>query len=336
MKRLNVLDFLDSGKNHPILDVRSPGEYEQGRLPNALNLPLFTNDERVEVGTLYKQEGPLIAFKRGLDIIGPKMRQFVEFVERLNSKEVLIHCWRGGNRSQSVALLLEAAGFDVSILIGGYKSYRSMAVDFFSQPLPLIVLTGYTGSQKTEVLQALKNQGEQVVDLEGLAHHLGSAFGQMQESEQPTVEQFQNSLYEAFNVLDLNRRIWVEDESMRIGRVNLVEAFYSQKNAAPCVFLDVDRSVRVQNLVRNYRHLPKSYLLKATDKISKKLGVKETKEALRCIEEGRAEEAAEIILMYYDKRYYKSILAKEKHTKLHLVTQCDNPEEIAEELLERL
>lgn len=336
MKRLVVQDFLEAGKELPILDVRSPGEFKQGCLPQALNLPLFTNDERAEVGTLYKQEGSLIAFKRGLDLIGPKMRSFIEFAEGLGSKDVLVHCWRGGNRSQSVALLLEAAGFHTSVLQGGYKAYRQLALKFFQQPLALMVLTGYTGSKKTDVLHALRGMGEQVIDLEGLAHHQGSAFGRLPGDEQPTSEQFQNSLYEAFRTMDINRRIWIEDESMRIGRVSLFEALYQQKNTAPCVFLEVDHDVRVDNLVENYSQLPREYLLDATRHIQKKLGNNETDMALQCIEAGRSREAAAIFLKYYDKRYGQSIKNKQASIQLHLKTQNNDPDSLAREILTKL
>ncbi|MFT6865485.1 MAG: tRNA 2-selenouridine synthase [Cyclobacteriaceae bacterium] len=336
MKRLNAQDFLLLSEKTPIIDVRSPVEFEQGRLPNALNMPLFSNEERTVVGTLYKQQGPLIAFKKGLDYIGPKMSSFIRFVEKLESRELLVHCWRGGNRSQSVALLLEAAGFSVSVLSGGYKAYRKTALDFFSQPLPLIVLTGYTGSLKTEVLHVLTDQGEQVVDLEGLACHQGSAFGRQLSQLQPTSEQFQNQLYEAFRAMDLNRRIWVEDESMSIGAVNLVSELYLQKNAAPCVFLDVPQDMRLQNLIKNYSNMSKELLIEATIRIQKKLGQNETAQAIEFINGDEALEAAKIILKYYDKRYFKSIENKMDHLKLHLEINSNDPIMIANEILSKL
>ena len=211
-----------------------------------------------------------------------------------------------------------------------------MALEFFHQPLPLMVLTGYTGSRKTEVLHELKALGEQVVDFEGLAKHQGSAFGQQQNSEQPTAEHFQNLLYETFKTLDLNRRIWVEDESLKIGRVNLVPELYRQKNTSPCVFLDVSLETRIQNLVESYSSLPKSYLLAATDNIQKKLGSTESEEARKHINQGNAKEAARIILKYYDKRYAKSIADKQPQIKLHMQTHNNHPQTLARQILEQL
>jgi tRNA 2-selenouridine synthase len=336
MKQLDPQEFLSLGEKLPIIDVRSPVEYEQGRLPNALNMPLLSDEERVIVGTLYKQDSPQAAFKRGLDFIGPKMSGFIEFAEGLQSQELLVHCWRGGNRSHSVAMLLETNGFNVSILNGGYKAYRREALEFFDQPLPLMVLTGYTGSLKTEVLYALQELGEQMVDFEGLACHQGSAFGRQESEEQPTSEQFQNLLFQEFRKLDLTRRIWVEDESMRIGRVDLVAELYHQKEQSPHVFLEVARPVRVKNLVLNYRHVSLERLVLATKSIQKKLGKKEARQALEFIDHGDAPEAAAIILKYYDKRYGKAIEEKREHIRLHLETQSSDPMHIAEEILSKI
>lgn len=335
MNRLTLDQFTTLAETRPVLDVRSPIEFEQGHLPNAMNMPLLSDEERVEVGTLYKQVSPQVAFKRGLDFIGPKMSGMITFVEDLNSHELLVHCWRGGNRSQSVAMLLESYGFKVSILKGGYKTYRQAALRFFNQPLPLLVLTGCTGSLKTEVLHALAARGEQVVDLEGIACHQGSTFGR-QGQEQPTGEQFQNNLYEAFLPLDLNRRIWLEDESMRIGQVSLVEELYQQKNKAPMVLLDMGKELRIRNLVKNYGQVDKSYLIRATQAISKKLGRLETEMALGHIESQEPEAAASVLLEYYDRQYRKSIERKKKQVILTLEADHTDPELIADQLLASL
>lgn len=333
MKKHNLASFLRLAENQPILDVRSPGEFEQGRLPNSHNMPLLNNEERAIVGTIYKQVGPKEAFKRGLEIIGPKMVHFIEYAESLQSESLLVHCWRGGQRSQSVAQLLGAYGFQVGVLEGGYKTYRCEALAFFEQSLPLIVLTGYTGSLKTEVLHELAGLGEQVIDLEGLACHQGSAYGRQASQIQPTAEHFQNLLFEDFRAKDQSKRIWLEDESMRIGGVNMTEALYHQKNDAPCVFLDIPIEARVANLVANYGNQDVDRLIKATRSIQKKLGKKEAEEVIQYIESGVAPEAARIILKYYDKRYAKSIQEKRNHFSLHLAINSRDPKEIAGRIL---
>ena len=336
MQRVDLETFLELGKKLPILDVRSPIEYHAGHLPNALNLPLLSDEERVEVGTLYKQVSPQAAFKKGLEYIGPKMAPFIEYAEGLNSEELLIHCWRGGQRSQSVALLMDSYGFKTRVLEGGYKNYRTTALGYFQQPLPLLVLTGYTGSRKTQVLHALRDLGEQVVDLEGLARHQGSTFGRPFDCEQPTVEQFQNSLYEVFRPFDLSRRIWIEDEPMRIGSVNLVPDLFRQKNSAPYIFLDVTKEARIKHLVKNYGGHPVEKIIEATLGIQKKLGGNETKEALTHIRAGNASDAAYILLKYYDRRYQLSIEKHQPQIKLHVTVGEEEPETVAKKLLSEL
>lgn len=336
MSALDLQEFLSLRDKLPILDVRTPAEYTQGHILQSHNMPLFTNAERVEVGTLYKQQSPQIAFKKGLELIGPKLVSFIEFAENLGSQEVLVHCWRGGMRSQSVATLLGAYGFRAHTLRGGYKNYRQQTLAYFEKPLPIMVLTGYTGSMKTQVLQEMAKMGEQVVDLEGLASHQGSAFGRQGQEIQPTSEQFQNMIFEAFRPLDLKRRIWLEDESMRIGGVEMMVSLYYQKNAAPYVFLEIPREVRVQNLIKNYEYKSEEKLIRATESIRKRFGTKETEQTIAHIKAGEAEEAANLLLTYYDRRYYKSIAEKGKQIKLHLETESDDPETIAKQILERL
>lgn len=336
MSAFELQEFLSLRNKLPILDVRTPAEYEQGHIHHSHNMPLFTNEERVVVGTLYKQQSPQVAFKKGLELIGPKLVSFIEFAEKLGSREVLVHCWRGGMRSQSVATLLGAYGFKAHTLRGGYKNYRQHALSFFEKPLPIIVLTGYTGSMKTQVLQELQKLGEQVVDLEGLACHQGSAFGRQGAEIQPSSEQFQNLIYEAFKPMDLKRRIWLEDESMRIGGVEMMVSLYYQKSAAPYVFLDIPREIRIQNLIKNYEYKSEEKLIRATESIKKRFGVKETAQTIAHIKAGEAEAAAQLLLTYYDRRYYKSIAEKEKQIKLNLPTSSDDPLQIAKLILEKL
>src|SRR5690606_20923019 len=186
------------------------------------------------------------AIKKGLEIVGPKMVHFIEQAEAFQSTHLNLYCWRGGMRSESMAWLLERYGFTTTVLAGGYKAYRSHALNFFEQPLPLKVVSGYTGSKKTHFLQMLKEAGEQVIDLEGLAQHQGSSFGNKKSTGQPTTEQFQNLLYQAFSVLDLSKVIWIEDESMRIGQVNLPQRLYQRMEESPRVVLDISLAERVE------------------------------------------------------------------------------------------
>lgn len=294
----------------PVLDVRTPAEYEKGRIPGAISFPLFTNEERAIVGTLYVQQGRRHAIKKGLEIAGPKLARFVEEAEKLRSPNLAIYCWRGGMRSDSMAWLLETYGFKTLTLEGGYKAYRNCLVNFFEKPLPLYVITGYTGSGKTSLLEALKARNAQVVDLEGLARHRGSSFGNVETEGQPATEMFQNLVFEEFRKMDPAKPIWIEDESLRIGKVWLPEGLFRQMGRRPHIMIEPDKEERAAYLAKQYGRLSPDKLKAATLAISRKLGGDRTAAAVRLIDEGKMKEAAEIILYYYDAMYRKSIEQK--------------------------
>ena len=238
--KLLIDEFIVLSKQYPVFDVRSEGEFEHAHIPGAHSLPLFNNAERKIVGTAYKQESKQKAIKIGLKYFGVKMVKMVEAVEQLtedaNTKTVLVHCWRGGMRSAGVAWLLDLYGFKVYTLVGGYKTYRNWVLKQFDLTYPIQIVGGYTGSGKTEVLQELSNRGELVIDLEGLAHHKGSAFGALGQPPQPRQEMFENLLAAQLSdkavLLTSEKVIWLEDESQRIGEVNIPTIFdiYLKRN----------------------------------------------------------------------------------------------------------
>jgi tRNA 2-selenouridine synthase len=333
MQRIASKEFLNLPNEIPILDVRSEGEFATGHLPNAISFPIFSDKERAVIGTLYKQEGPKIATKKGLEIVGPKLVEFIEQAETYGVSEFRMYCWRGGMRSQSMATLLESYGFKVNLLKGGYKAYRNYIIEYFSKQLPLKVITGYTGSKKTAFLYLLKAQGAQIVDLEGLANHQGSSFGNQKSKSQPTTEQFQNNLLDEFLKLNLEKSIFVEDESMRIGKVNMPEVFYRQKSNSPHIFLEIDKLERVEFLKEDYKNLSIDQLILATEGISKKLGLELAVEAIECIKTGKGTRAAEIILTYYDRQYHKSILNKKHLIKDHFKIKMGELESLAQKIV---
>ncbi len=308
MKRIAAPQIFQLEPDRVLLDVRTPAEYAQGHVPGAQNLPLFSDEERAEVGTLYKKVSPERAFLRGLDLAGAKMSWYVKEAMRLApGKKVAVHCWRGGQRSGSLATLLSFAGFDVQVLQGGYKAYRTHVLEQFAQRKSrYVVLGGKTGSGKTEILKQLVSLGEQVIDLEALANHKGSAFGALGEEEQPRVEQFENNLFSELEKMDHQRRIWVENESRSIGRIPLPQGFFDQFKAAPLVQLDVPFEVRVRHLMDGYAHFPKEELVESLQKITKRMGGNNVKDALEAYEAGNVEVATSIALLYYDKTYTHS------------------------------
>lgn len=300
---LSPADFLAKSQSFPIIDVRSPAEYAHAHIPSAINIPLFDNEERAKVGTYYKQAGKDAAVLLGLKLVGPKLANFVTQSKALNSQEVLVHCWRGGMRSGSFAWLLETAGLRVSTLTGGYKAYRNHLLQAFSEPKNILILGGTTGSGKTETLHELQKLGEQVIDLEKLACHKGSSFGMLGQMVQPSTEQFENQLYQVWQQLDPNKRIWIEDESRRIGSCLVPLAFWQQLQSAPVVILNVPLAERIQFLVEHYGYFDHQLLREALGRIKKRLGGQHHQAAIEALAQGDYATVAEITLVYYDKTY---------------------------------
>lgn len=295
----------------PVIDVRSPLEYEHAHIPGAVNLPLFGDEERKVVGTTYKQQSREEAIKIGLDYFGPKMRKLVELAEGLvktsSSKHIIVHCWRGGMRSAAVAWLLDLYGFKVYVLIGGYKAFRGWVLQHLAEDRKYTILGGYTGSAKTEILKALGERGEKVIDLEGIAHHKGSAFGAIGQKPQPTQEMFENIL--AINILRAGSdNIWLEDESQRIGLVNIPHLMWNVIRQKNVFFLDIPFEVRLDHIVNTYGKLNKGDLAAAIIRIKKRLGGLETKNALAYLAEDNIRACFAILLTYYDKLYRKALL----------------------------
>ncbi len=333
IEKLQIDEFLELGKKLPVLDVRSPGEFEHAHIPGAYNLPLFTNEERKVVGTAYKQQNRETAIKLGLDFFGRRMRPMVETVESLfNSlsvvapKKILVHCWRGGMRSAGVAWLLDLYGFKVYTLVGGYKSYRHWINKSFSFPFDFKVLGGYTGSGKTYVLAEMEKKGNAIIDLEKLAGHKGSTFGNIGMAKQPTQEMFENLLGNALRPFINNNvgPLWLEDESQRIGHINIPPAFWNSMSQSPVFFIDVPFDERVKQIVKEYGELDKEKMEDAIIRIRKRLGGLETKTALEHMAANDMESCFRILLKYYDKLYRKALVHRQKSnipvTNLHCTT----------------
>lgn len=329
-------EFISSASNRVILDARSPSEFAEGHITGALNLPIFTDEERAEVGTCYKRNGRDQAIKLGLRLIGPQLNSKVEQAEALApDKQVQLYCWRGGMRSGSLAWLLRLNGFDVNLLDGGYKAYRQLMYERFESSHHLVTVGGMTGTGKTEILRCLREQGEQVIDLEALAGHKGSAFGNMDNIAQPSIEQFQNLLFDELSKLDSEEIIWVEDESQHIGSVWINDQFYFQVKAAPLIFIDRTLEERTRHLADQYGEAHVDALKAIFEKISKRLGGQNVKDAHQKLEQGDLESAAAIALRYYDKSYGYMIDKRQSATiHKHDGSNC-NFDQIAEQLIQR-
>jgi len=323
----HVLDaqaFLEAARDGVVLDVRSPGEFAQGHLPGAVSFPLFSDEERAAVGTTYKQVGKAEAMDQGLGLVGPKLQALAAraralFEAQPSRKPLLIYCWRGGMRSGSLDWLFRTSGIPTMRCDGGYKACRAHFHHVLEVQRPYVVVGGMTGSAKTEVLHALNDAGEEVVDLEGIARHFGSAFGNLDRHAQPSTEQFTNNL--AWRLEEIDARtspasrpqpIWVENESRQIGRVHLPESFHKHLRQAPVLELERTDDDRVRHLLSMYGDASRAALTDAFERIRTKLGGQHAQAAIAHVNAGELAEAARIALVYYDKTYRHGLDQRER------------------------
>ena len=301
----------------PIIDIRSPKEYKQGHWPGSINLPLFNNEERSEIGTTYKKRGRDKAILLGLKITGPKLLKIQKMMKgiALSSSstfsfdtsfiDLRIYCWRGGMRSASIAWLGNLFGLNTAILKGGYKSYRNWALGQFEHKWPLHLLGGKTGTGKTDLLEELERKGIAVIDLEGLANHRGSSFGGLGLKKQPSTEHYENLLAEKLEILKINKTksIWIEAESSHLGCCRIPNSLFKQMKISPLLEIERTDEERVNKLVDVYSNCGKENLLEATHRIQKRLGPQRTKTAIDAISRNQLSKACIEILEYYDKCY---------------------------------
>ena len=316
IEKIPVEQFVQLSHVYTVIDVRSDAEYAHAHIPGASSIPLFNDEERAVVGTIYKQQSREDAIKQGLDFFGPKMKEMLLQAEGLikkgnaDEKTVLVHCWRGGMRSAAVAWLLDLYGFKVFTLRGGYKAFRNWVLEELGRQHPFQILGGNTGSGKTIVLQSLKELNEPVVDLEGLAGHKGSAFGNIGLPKQPSQEMFENKLAISIRLEKEkypNNKIWLEDESQRIGTVNIPQEMWTHMRKCEIVFMDIPFTARLDYLVETYGSLDLTALHDAILRIQKRLGGLETKTAISALEEKNFHGCFDILLKYYDKQYRKGL-----------------------------
>jgi len=334
IRTISVNEFFLLPNNVPLADVRTPAEFAHGHIPGAFNLPLFSNEERVLVGTTYKQVGREEAILLGFDLTGSKWSGFIKHaLEVAPAKKIAVHCWRGGMRSGAMAWALDLYGFEVYLIEGGYKSFRRWALDQFQQPAELLLLGGRTGSGKTRILHALTSLGEQTIDLEDLAQHQGSSYGTMNKMIQPTQEQFENNLAFQLKDMDRSRRLWVEDESRNIGKLTIPTPFFNQMSGATLIDIQVGLEQRVQALALEYGQLDREFLITCTERIHKRLGPLQTKQAIQYIKDGLIEEFIRIVLVYYDKTYRKDIARRSAEKVLTINIASEETAENAKQIL---
>lgn len=334
-KIVTIKDFLDRNTDLPIIDVRAPIEYNKGHIPGAVNMPLFSNSERAEVGICYKQKGKDAAVELGLEIVGPKLANFVRECKELSpSLKIKVYCARGGMRSGSFCWLLETAGFkSVLRLEKGYKAYRNLVVNFFASEYKLNVISGMTGSGKTDILLEMEKLGLQVVDLEGFAKHRGSAFGAVGKEPETSNEKFENKIFSKMMTFDLNKTVWVEDESRNVGRVLIPPPFFKKMETSPRFVVELSREIRAERLAKDYTGYGNETLLESLTIIRKRLSERYPI-IVDHIKNGEYKKAAILILPYYDKSYKNGISRRDPEITQWLNISEDKPEETAKYIKE--
>lgn len=300
--------LLDS---HCIIDARTPLEFAEDHLPGAHNVPILSNEERVEIGTIHKQLGPQQARMRGLELTCGRFAAMArEAIAHASGRPILVYCWRGGLRSLSLAILIESCGYPVAQLRGGYKAFRNQVTAYFEDftpPAPLIIIHGMTGSGKTTFINGLDRNLWTTIDLEGLARHRGSAFGSVGLGDQPAQKRFDTRLWDALRLAPAGKPIVLEGESQRIGRITLPGNLYTVMAASCKVWCNVSVDTRVARLTEEYaRHEYREPMAEALERIKKKLGGTHYTALKELLEQWDIPGVARgLVELYYDKLYYK-------------------------------
>jgi tRNA 2-selenouridine synthase len=314
MREITV-EELEKLKNPIIIDIRAPIEFKDGAIPGAINIPLFTDEERQEVGTIYKHEGQPAAKWRAMERVSPKIPLLLQQIKEAmtNDSELIIHCWRGGMRSKAVVTFLEFAGIYAMRLVGGYKAYRQYILQQIPSMFPdkAVVLHGLTGVGKTEVLKKLKKQGYPILDLEEMAGHRGSIFGTIGLGEGHNQKTFDALLYEGLKEIKGSSYFIMEAESKRIGKAVQPEELMERKMKGINIHLHTSLTQRVNLLINEYvlpfQNEPWYYekISNGIEKIQRRIKDNELKKQLiHTLEEQNYQEMISILLEnYYDPRY---------------------------------
>lgn len=307
-KYITIEEVLAMKNELPLLDVRTPAEYEQAHISGAISFPIFSNEERAIIGTAYKKQTREVAVKLGLDFFGPRMSTVVAAAEKIcegRDNKLIVHCWRGGMRSGAMSWLLDFYGFEVYVLTGGYKSFRQLALAQFEKPYDFKILGGFTGTGKTVLLKKMEEKNISLIDLEDLAKHKGSAFGSMA-VPQPSQEMFENLLTEQL-LKNENETCWLEDESQRIGNVKIPDGLWRTMRTAPVYFVDLPFDARLDHIMEDYGQMNPENIIAATERITKRLGPQHAKQAIIYVREGNIKGCFDILLKYYDVHYGRGL-----------------------------
>ncbi|OEU71811.1 MAG: tRNA 2-selenouridine(34) synthase MnmH [Desulfuromonadales bacterium C00003068] len=294
-----------------LVDVRTALEFNEASIPGAVNVPILNDAERVEIGTLYKEQGSDIARIRGVELVAPKIPQLIQTINSLRTNQrrpIIIFCWRGGLRSRAMTAFLQLAGFPAFQLRGGHKAFRRHVVDFFDHGDwgRMMVLRGLTGVGKTRVLQQLSQQNHPVIDLEGLANHRGSAFGGVGLGQQPGQKQFESLLWDALQSVPKGSWALTEGESRHIGKIILPARFFQSLQTERTLWLETDFGKRIQIILEDYTvsELAEETFIQPIQSLQRRLGITEVENMLELLRQKNWHElVSELMLKYYDPLY---------------------------------
>jgi tRNA 2-selenouridine synthase len=299
-----------------IIDVRSPAEFALDHIPGAINLPVLNNEERIEIGTLYKQVSPFAAKKLGAAYVSRNIANYLEssLINFPREWRPLIYCWRGGERSGAFTHILNRVGWKAMQLQSGYQGFRRVVIDGLDQAakdFSFQVIAGMTGSGKTRILQEIGALGQQILDLEGLAIHRGSVLGNEPNIEQPSQKGFETNLWNALNQLDPNKIVFVESESKKVGGLHIPDPLMERIREGQCIELRSGTATRVSWLLREYRHFlanPESFKQKL-GLLTSRYGKVQISKWHDAIDAGDFESLVEeLLVMHYDPSYQSSIV----------------------------
>jgi tRNA 2-selenouridine synthase len=324
------------------IDMRSPNEFEQGHIPGAVNIPLFSNEERAEVGTIYKKVGNDEAKMKGLAIVSTKLPNLVSQIRAMYKKggTVVVYCWRGGMRSKSLVTILEIMGITAYQLLGGYKAYRRYVLDSLEKFIlipRIVVLCGSTGVGKTILLNKLEKRGMPIIDLEALANHRGSVFGQIGLGKPATAQNFDANLLKKLQSLNSEPYIAVECESKRIGNIYLPDVLYNAMQKGTKILVKANIETRIQRLIAEYTGIyNENYegIIASIKAISKRLGVKNAQKLIEDFSQGKINEVVRTLLVeYYDPLYgYETC----NHGNYDMVIDAENLDQTIDSLVSYL
>ena len=304
--KVSIQDALNIN-NATWIDVRCPREFLKGHFADAINIPIFSNSEYEKLGTLYRHKGQAPAIKLGEEYANQSTKKILSKISEINNQNFIVYCARGGMRSKGMQEILNQSGYLSHRIDRGYKAIRNYTLSTFTEKRDVIILAGSTGTGKTQILQEMKGQGSNVIDLEAIANHRGSAFGDLGLNEQPTQQQFENNLSMEWIDTDPTSPVFIESESRKIGRVVIPEDIWSQMGSGHYLKIKMGIDRRIKNLLKEYGDHKKNDLKKRVDRISTRLGGAEAKEAINFLDRADLSSFCRLLLKkYYDTMYEKA------------------------------